>query len=226
MVVGGYGFAALYISPLAAHLVSVGGITYSCVWLGILFGLGIIIGGCLLSWPEPGYSAPLARVNKKFDITNPTVEYGAAAMLQTWQYYVMIFMFIGTTQSGLIVIANAAPILVRAVKTSSFLIANVWLLAFFGGFMNTLGRIGTGLYADQIGKANAYTLNCLASAVCLFLLPGIIASGSIFLLFIAVGVAYWQYGGGLALMPTYAADFFGTKNLGMNYGLIFIIWGL
>jgi len=41
-----------------------------------------------------------------------------------------------------------------------------------------------------------------------------------------VGIAYWQYGGGLSLLPSYTADFFGPKNLGMNYGLVFIGWGL
>jgi OFA family oxalate/formate antiporter-like MFS transporter len=41
-----------------------------------------------------------------------------------------------------------------------------------------------------------------------------------------VGIAYWQYGGGLSLMPSYTADFFGPKNLGANYGLVFLGWGL
>ena len=41
-----------------------------------------------------------------------------------------------------------------------------------------------------------------------------------------MGVAYWQYGGGLALMPSFTADFFGAKNLGFNYGLVFVGWGL
>jgi OFA family oxalate/formate antiporter-like MFS transporter len=41
-----------------------------------------------------------------------------------------------------------------------------------------------------------------------------------------VGVAYWQYGGGLSLMPAITADFFGSKNLGFNYGLVFIGWGI
>ena len=27
-------------------------------------------------------------------------------------------------------------------------------------------------------------------------------------------------------MPAYTADFFGPKNLGLNYGLVFIGWGL
>ena len=41
-----------------------------------------------------------------------------------------------------------------------------------------------------------------------------------------MGVAYWQYGGGLSLMPSFTADFFGAKNLGFNYGLVFVGWGL
>ena len=57
-------------------------------------------------------------------------------------------------------------------------------------------------------------------------MPAIMKSGSVFLLFLAVGIAYWQYGGGLALMPSFTADFFGPKNLGFNYGLVFIGWGL
>jgi OFA family oxalate/formate antiporter-like MFS transporter len=27
-------------------------------------------------------------------------------------------------------------------------------------------------------------------------------------------------------MPSFTADFFGSKNLGMNYGLVFLGWGL
>jgi OFA family oxalate/formate antiporter-like MFS transporter len=52
------------------------------------------------------------------------------------------------------------------------------------------------------------------------------ASKNVPLLFLLVGVAYWQYGGGLALMPSFTADFFGSKNLGANYGIVFIGWGL
>ena len=49
---------------------------------------------------------------------------------------------------------------------------------------------------------------------------------SVPLLFVVVGVAYWQYGGGLALLPAFTADFFGSKNLGFNYGLVFLGWGI
>jgi OFA family oxalate/formate antiporter-like MFS transporter len=60
----------------------------------------------------------------------------------------------------------------------------------------------------------------------MFILPYVIAEQNIVLLFLVVGVAYWQYGGGLSLMPSFTADFYGSKYLGFNYGLVFIGWGM
>jgi OFA family oxalate/formate antiporter-like MFS transporter len=229
LVVGGYGGAALYISPLAAYLLSSGGITYSFVWLGIFFSIVVIIAGSLLAWPPAGYVPPAAPVvagTAAPKAVGTAVDWVAGDMMKTWQFYALVFMFIVTTQSGLMVIANAAKILAEAAKAVPFLVANAWILASFGGAVNAMGRVGTGMYSDKIGRANAYSLNCLVSALFLFMMPWISGSGNVFLLFVAIGIAYWQYGGGLALMPSFTADFFGPKNLGFNYGLVFIGWGL
>jgi MFS transporter, OFA family, oxalate/formate antiporter len=229
LVVGGYGGAALYISPLAAHLINTGGVTYSWIFLGIFFAAVVIIAGSLLAWPEPGYVPPAAPVKAgaaPAKAAGTIIDWSPSEIVKTWQFYALVIMFIGTTQSGLLIIGNAAGILATTAKGIAFFAANAWILASYGGLVNACGRVGTGMYSDKIGRDNAYTLNCLISALCLFLLPAIIASGNILLLFIAVGIAYWQYGGGLALMPAYTADFFGPKNLGMNYGLVFLGWGL
>jgi OFA family oxalate/formate antiporter-like MFS transporter len=137
-----------------------------------------------------------------------------------------VFLFIGSAQSGLLVIANATPMLNRTAAALAFFAANAWLLSSFGGLVNATGRVGTGLYSDRLGRANAYLINGVLSAVCLFLTPAVMQSGSVVLLFLVVGVAYWQYGGGLSLMPAFTADYFGPKNLGFNYGLVFIGWGI
>ena len=226
LVVGGYGGAALYVGPLANYLIKNYGLTGSFVALGALFAVVVIIAGQLLKTPPAGYVAPtLAGGNvatRGATITN----WEPFEIVKTWQFYALVFMFILTTQSGLLIIANASKILKEAAKGSQFLIENSWILVSFGGLVNACGRVGTGFYSDKIGRLNAYCLNCGVSALCLFALPYISASGSIVLLFAAIGVAYWQYGGGLSLMPSFAADFYGPKNLGMNYGLIFIGWGL
>jgi OFA family oxalate/formate antiporter-like MFS transporter len=228
LVVSGYGGAALYISPLARFLINNTGLTGSFVILGLWFGVVCVIAGLMLAWPEPGYVPPAPPVTgiSAAKAAHTLVDWTPSEALKTWQVYALVLLFMGTTQSGLLIIANAATILKKAAAGSAFLVANAWILASYGGLVNACGRIGTGKYSDIIGRDNAYTLNCLVSAVCLLLLPWVIASGNLFLLFLAVGIAYWQYGGGLALMPSYTADFFGTKNLGTNYSIVFLGWGL
>jgi OFA family oxalate/formate antiporter-like MFS transporter len=229
LVVGGYGGAALYVSPLGAYLLSSGGLTYSFVVLGILFAVVTIIAGSQLEKAPAGYVAPAAVVKAgaaPAKAAGTLVDWAPTDMMKTWQFFALVFMFIGTTQSGLLVIANAAGLLATTAKAIPFFAANAWILASYGGLVNAAGRVGTGMYSDKIGRGNAYAVNCIISAVCLFLMPSIIGAKSVFLLFIAVGIAFWQYGGGLALMPSFTADFFGPKNLGMNYGLVFIGWGL
>jgi OFA family oxalate/formate antiporter-like MFS transporter len=228
LVVGGYGGAALYVSPLGQYLIDTTSISGSFIYLGILFAIVVIIAGQLLAWPPAGYVPPAAPVAPGGAPAKAltAVDWVAGDMVKTWQYYALVIMFIATTQSGLLIIANAAGMLATTAKAIPFFAANAWLLASYGGAVNALGRVGTGMYSDKIGRGNAYALNCILSALCLFAMPAVIASGNVFFLFLVVGIAYWQYGGGLALMPAFTGDFFGAKNLGFNYGIVFIGWGL
>ena len=225
IVVGGYGGAAIYIAPLAEWLIANYGLSGSFIGLGILFAVVVIVAGQMLAWPPPGYVPPVPP-GMPPSRSMTTVDWSARDMLKTWRFYALVFLFIGSAQSGLLVIANAAPMLNDTAKTVAFFAANAWLLASFGGFVNAFGRVGTGYYSDKIGRANAYLINGIVSAICLFLTPSIMSSGNVALLFLVVGVAFWQYGGGLALMPAFTADHFGSKNLGLNYGLVFIGWGI
>ncbi len=228
LVVGGYGGAAIYIAPLAKALIERFGLSGSFIGLGVLFAVVVIVAGRLLTPPPPGYVPPASAssdtARSRAALTRH--DWTAGEMVRTWQFYALVFLFIGSAQSGLLVIANAAPMLNRTAAAVAFLAANGWLLASFGGFVNASGRIGTGVYSDRIGRSNAYLVNGLISACCLFAMPAVMGSQNVLLLFFVVGVAYWQYGGGLALMPAYTADFFGPKNLGFNYGLVFIGWGI
>lgn len=226
IVVGGYGGAALYIGGLGQWLINNYGISGSFYGLGTIFALVVIIAGQLLKTPPEGYKPPMLSGGHMATANSTITNWEPGEVVKTWQFYALVIMFILTTQSGLLIIANANGLMVKAAKGMPFFAANAWLLVSYGGFVNAAGRVGTGFYSDKIGRLNAYCLNCAISAVCLFALPFIISTQNLLLLFLAVGVAYWQYGGGLSLMPSFAADFYGPKNLGMNYGLIFFGWGL
>ena len=58
-------------------------------------------------------------------------------------------------------------------------------------------------------------------------MPLLFLSGSQILAFVAGGfVVYYCYGTLLAVFAATSADFYGTKYLGTNYGLLFLSWGL
>src|SRR5436309_3107798 len=58
LVVGGYGGAAIYISPLAGYLIAGHGLSGSFITLGVLFAVVVVAAGRLLSWPPAGYVPP------------------------------------------------------------------------------------------------------------------------------------------------------------------------
>jgi OFA family oxalate/formate antiporter-like MFS transporter len=246
LVVAGYGAAAVYISPLADFLIKNYGLTGSFVGLGVLFAVVVVVAGRLLNPPPVGYVAndpasggrqppvptniPSLPSEENRGLTAPArqehSDYTARQMLRTWQFYALVFLFIGSAQSGLLVISNAKSFLTDAAGKSGFFAENAWLLVTFVGVVNALGRVGTGRYSDRIGRLNAYALNGLVSAVCLFAAPWVIAEKNVLLLFAIIGVMAWQYGGTLAVMPTVTADYYGPRNMGLNYGLVFLGWGV
>jgi MFS family permease len=42
---------------------------------------------------------------------------------------------------------------------------------------------------------------------------------------VAFAIVLLCYGGGFGVMPSFNADYFGTKYLGVNYGMIITAWG-
>jgi len=46
------------------------------------------------------------------------------------------------------------------------------------------------------------------------------------LLYVVVFVVYWCYGTQLSVNASTTSDFWGTKNAGINYGLLFTAWGV
>src|ERR1700686_1067350 len=58
-------------------------------------------------------------------------------------------------------------------------------------------------------------------------MPALYAVGSnVGALYLAVFVVYWCYGTQLSVNGVAASDFWGTKNAGINYGLLFTAWGV
>jgi OFA family oxalate/formate antiporter-like MFS transporter len=92
-----------------------------------------------------------------------------------------------------------------------------------GAVGNAGGRIFSGWLSDAMGRLQTLRLMILVSAIAMFLLAN---STNIGIIYVVLFVAYYCYGTLLSVFPSTTADFFGTKNLGVNYGWVFTAWGV
>jgi hypothetical protein len=53
-----------------------------------------------------------------------------------------------------------------------------------------------------------------------------LVGGAVAPLFALVFVVYWCYGTQLSVNGSACSDFWGTKNAGLNYGMLFTAWGV
>ena len=92
-----------------------------------------------------------------------------------------------------------------------------------GAVGNASGRIFSGWLSDTIGRLQTLRLMVGVSVLAFLALPHI--SGAA-MLYGMVFVVYYCYGTQLSVYASTTGDFFGTKNLGVNYGLLFTAWGV
>ncbi|MDH4321571.1 MAG: MFS transporter, partial [Desulfobulbaceae bacterium] len=93
---------------------------------------------------------------------------------------------------------------------------------------NAGGRVVAGIVSDMIGRSR--TLGILFVFQAMLMLVAVPVTGSatasgLLLVLLATGIGF-NYGANLALFPALTKDFFGIKNFGVNYGILFTSWGV
>ena len=222
LVVSGFGLASVYVAPLATWLIGAVGLSSTVMILGV--GFLVVVCG-LAQWlrpPPDGYvpegtppaPKPVNGVVKKQDFT-------PGEMLGTWQFYLIWFLYACGAGAGLMVISVA-----RKVGAS----ADVGVYAVVGlAIGNGAGRIIAGVLSDKLGRKAALVLFFLLQAIMVLGLsmsePGS-PLGTAMAVVAMASLIGANYGSNLSLFPSIAKDFYGLKNFGVNYGLVFTAWGV
>lgn len=224
LVVSGFGLASVYIAPLAKFLLT----TFSVPTMVLGFGIGfllVVVGLAQLLRPPPaGYVPPAAPAAPNNKNSGAGVDFGPAAMLRTWQFYAIWFMYACGAGAGLMVIAKLAVIAqVQGGIALGFLLVAVLAIG------NGAGRILAGLHSDRIGRRWTFFGCSLCQALMVILLsqvgPENFLGNTVVLALIAMAVGA-NYGANLALFPSITGDYYGKQHFGINYGLVFTAWGV
>jgi OFA family oxalate/formate antiporter-like MFS transporter len=219
LVVSGFGLAAVYISPLTNSLLKTAGINNTFMILGIAFLIGIVLLAQLLQDPPPGYvPAGMPAVGSP-NHQAAKYEYDWDEMMKTPQFYLLWVMFACGSFAGLMIIGHMARIAMKQLPSVNLGFILVALLA----IGNAGGRILAGVASDKLGRTRTMLLVFIGQAIVMFFFNQFTTTLSLILGSILVGAFY---GSNLSLFPSTTADYYGTKNLGVNYGLVFTAWGV
>lgn len=221
LVVSGFGLASVYAAPLCKWLSGSYGLRTMMTVLGIGF-LAIVVGLARFLVPPPAGYVPEGTPPPAKNNGGPVkkIDFLPSEIVKTWQFYMLWFMYACGAGAGLMIISICKKINAKA---------GVGVLAVVAlAVGNGAGRIIAGILSDKIGRRLTMFLFFVAQAIVILALA--IVGGkdttSATLMIVLSALVGANYGSNLALFPSATKDFFGLKNFGMNYGLVFTSWGI
>ncbi len=240
LAVAGFGFGAMiwvksageWFNLLEAlNLFGLGGVQSVFFVYGIVFMAAILLGSIVMIDPPQGY-VPEGWTPPEASAAGGAVSgmtnFEPREMLGTPQFYMTWLTFLFSAMAGLMVIGNIKLFGIDALKATGMDMkiasavtgtALAWL-----AILNGLGRIIWGTVSDKIGRKMAIFLMCLFQGIIMFLFYKMGSNPTT--LIIGACIIGFNFGGNFALFPAITADYFGNKNVGLNYGYVFVSYGI
>jgi OFA family oxalate/formate antiporter-like MFS transporter len=221
LAVGGYGAGSAIFGPLAQlKLIPTYGLPATFKILGAIFLVMTLFGAFLLKNPPAGY-APPGWTPAVASSSGSALDLTPAEVLRTPGFYLMWVAYALGCSAGLMVISQLVPF-ATSVGIAAASLATMTLVV--GAVGNAAGRVLSAWMSDKLGRMNVLRVMIGISMVAMPLLYAV--GGNVALLYLFVFVVYWCYGTQLSVNGAAAADFWGTRNAGINYGLLFTAWGV
>ena len=146
--------------------------------------------------------------------------YSPSQMIAMPQFYLLWLQLFINVIAGITIISNAVFILADLTHFSAAAVAPLFGLA---SIFNAVGRFFWGAISDRIGCNKTFAAMFFVQAITVFVLSNV---NGLALAVAAISVILLCCGGGFGTMPSFNAHYFGTKYMGLNYGLILSAWGV
>lgn len=182
----------------------------------VIFMVTMVLLAPFVSAPPAGYRPKgwTPPVEKK---TGSAREAGPREMVKDPAFYAVFPTFSLAIGSGAVMVGHSAAIAVNQLgMTAADAASTVTVFAFF----NMAGRLIWGYLSDRFGR---YT--CQAAIFAIYCIGAfLLMNASTMFLFMA-GCASFAvcWGGSYAVYPAMTSELWGTKNLGVNYGILYLL---
>jgi MFS transporter, OFA family, oxalate/formate antiporter len=219
VAVGGFGAGALITAPVATRLIQSVGVLNTFAYLGIVYLIVTVVASLFMrnppeGWRPEGWTPTASQTSQR-----SRSDYTLGEALKTWQWYALWLLLFLNTFAGISIISQEAPIFQELVGVSAVVAASMVGIASIG---NAFGRVFWAWVSDLISRRATFFVMFVIQVLLFWLLPSVTA---VTLMTIVTFVVLMCYGGGFGTMPAFAADYFGSKNVGPIYGLMLTAWG-
>ena len=218
IAVGGFGAGALITAPLATRLIQTVGVLNAFAYLGIAYLIATVVAGFFMQNPPDGWKPEGWTPTALQTSQRAGHDYVLGEALKTWQWYALWFLLFLNTCAGIAIISQEAPIFQELTGVTAIVAGGMVGVASIG---NGVGRIFWAWVSDLITRRMTFVVMFALQAVLFWFFPNI---GVASLMTIVTFVVLMCYGGGFGTMPAFAADYFGSRNVGPIYGLMLTAW--
>ena len=220
VVVAGFGLAPVYLAPTSQYLLAHFGLQKSMLIFGVAFTVIVCGLAQMLKNPPPGF---LHAPQNPASAAKPAGNHSTAGqILRSPVFYLLWIIYAIGAGAGLMVIGSVSGMAKKSMGEHAFIAVAVMAVG------NAGGRVTAGVLSDKIGRRWTLMLVLLIQAVLMFIAIPVTGSKETLPLVIVLLATFigFNYGANLTLFPSFAKDFWGLKNFGVNYGVLFTAWGV
>jgi OFA family oxalate/formate antiporter-like MFS transporter len=197
---------------------------------GIIFLVMVVLGALVMVYPPDGWKpAGWVPPEAKKGGAAPAEDFESGEMLRTPQYYMILTTFAFSAMAGLMTIGIIKLFGIDALQSSGLTAEEAGAIsgtamAVFYALANGIGRIVWGTISDVLGWKKSVVL--MTALQGLTMLAFFWMGKSEVLLYVGAAIVGFNFGGNFALFPVATAGTFGTRNVGKNYGWVFLAYGV
>jgi OFA family oxalate/formate antiporter-like MFS transporter len=220
LMVGGFGAGSGIFGPLATALIAQVGWRATFRIYSLLFFFMTMTATWLVRNPPAGYRPPGWNPSTVRAAASSGLDVSASEMVRTQTFWILWIAFCLGTTAGTMIISQLVPF----ARNAGHSVAAAAFALTVGAIGSASGRVLSGWMSDHAGRLNTIRVMLTVQAIAmpaLFLLRE-----NVTLFYALLAVVYYTYGTQLSVYASTSADFWGTKNVGFNYGLLLLAWGV